>query len=188
MIIPGGGGSGKTVFILSALKKGWKLFAAEFVHFTAGKKLRFYKGAIRDAVRVDTFRDHFPEMADKLNVDLKEETGSKLVVDFSPFQFEDYVLDDPEIILAFPHVEEKRSKVIHSEVKDRETILRNLFNSASEKLGKSILLYGKFAVPGLDTMTLAQKRMENLETFLTSGNIERSFVWVSGVREVINIV
>ncbi len=188
MIISGGAGAGKTVFILSALKKGWKIFSTEFVHFRVKEKVEFFKGALKDAVRVDTFQYHFPEMAEKLGVNLKEETGSKLMVDFSSFRAEEDTLSDPEITLIFPHVEEKRERLIHKEVKDRESLLRTLFNTASEKIGKSMLLYGKWAVPGLDTLFLAEKRLERLEKFLERGKIQKSFLWVSGVKEVIEIV
>ena len=188
VIISGGAGAGKTVFILSALKKGWKIFSTEFVHFRVKDKVEFFKGPIRDAVRVDTFRYHFPEMVEDLGINLREETGSKLVVDFSPFQVREYKLIDPEIILIFPHVEEKRERVIRKEIKDREILLRNLFNNASEKMEKSLLLYGKWAIPGLDTFPLAEKRRERLEKFLERGRVKESFLWVSGVKEVMKIV
>jgi hypothetical protein len=110
------------------------------------------------------------------------------VVDFSPFQYENYTLENPEITLVFPHVEESRKKVICHEVESRETILRNLFNSASEKLGKSILLYGKMALPGLDTVVLSQNRQRNLEKFMKIGKFEKSLLWISGVKEVMDIV
>ena len=188
MVISGGAGSGKTIFILSALKKGWKILSTEFVHFRVGEKVEFFKGSLRDAVRVDTFQYHFPEMREKLGINLKEEAGSKLVVDFSPFQVDRYKLIDPDIVVIFPHVEEKREIIIHKKIKDRETLLRNLFNTASEKIGKSVLLYGEFALPGLDTLYLAEKRRRRIERFLEIGKIKDSFLWASGVKKVIELM
>jgi hypothetical protein len=79
-----------------------------------------------------------------LNINtLKEETASKIVVDFSPFQAENYMIKNPEIILLFQYVEEKRSSIIYEETNNKKLILRNLFNSASEKIGKSVLIYGR---------------------------------------------
>ena len=188
LIVSGGAGSGKTVFILSALERGWRVFATEFVHLQIKKNVQFYRGALKDAVRVDTFRHHFPHLAEKLGLDLKEETGDKLVVDFSLFKVEEKVLKDPRIVFIFPHVEEKRERIIYRELRDRESILRNLFQNASEKLGKSLLLYGCWAVPGLDTPVLAEKRMERLMKLLEKGKVEKTLVWVSGVKEVSEIV
>ncbi|HIE43887.1 MAG TPA: hypothetical protein EYP78_03710 [Candidatus Omnitrophica bacterium] len=188
MIIPGGAGSGKTIFILSALKKGWEVFSTEFIHFRVRESVEFFKGSLKDGVRLSTLRDHFPKMAEKLGITLKEEIGGKLVVDFSPFQVESDTLQNFEITLVFPHVEERKEQVIHQEVTDREFILRNLFNNASEKICKSILLYGEIGIPGLDTIELANKRIRALNLFLELGRIKQSFIWVSGVREVEGIL
>lgn len=182
LIIPGGAGSGKSVFIFSALNQGWKVFSTEFVHFRIHEELEFFKGSLKDAVRVDTLKLYFPEIAKKLGVCIREETGSKQVVNLSSFQYSDYRLINPEIYLVFPHIEEKRDHISCKEVKDTEIILRNLFLSASEKIGKSNLLYGRMPLPGLDTPLLAEKRKENLENFLKSGAIKQCLSWVSGVK------
>lgn len=184
MVVSGGAGSGKTIFMLSALKKGWKIFSTEFLHFKADGKLKFFKGSLKDAVRADSFRGHFPGLAKELKVDLKEEAGSKLVVDFSPFQYGGSELEAPEIILVFPHVEESRSRVIRKKVGEREVLLRNLFENASEKIGKSMLLYGEWPLPGLDEVRLAAERLRNIGEFLGKGRIADSFSWVSGVKDV----
>jgi len=42
-----------------------------------------FKGLLKDAVRLDTFREFFPEWPARLGVDLKAEAGGKLVVDLS---------------------------------------------------------------------------------------------------------
>jgi len=188
MIISGEAGSGKTIFILSALEKGWKIFSTEFVHFRVGGEVEFFKGPLKDAVRVDTFQRHFPDMAEKLHVRLKEETAGKLVVDFSSFQVEDYVLRNPEITLVFPHIEEERKNIIEKDVAEEEMLLRILFDNVSQKIEESILLYGRIALPGLDALHLAAKRMKNIERFLNRARILRRLFWVSGVGEVMGIV
>ena len=187
LVIPGGAGAGKTVFILDALDRGWKLFGTEFAHFRLSESVEFFKGAVKDAVRVETLRSHFPQWIKKLGITVKEEIGSKLVVDLSSYQDTSEWIQDPEIILVFPHVEEKRKNLVVSEIQDRETMIRHLFHAASEKICKSQLLYGRMAVPGLDTDALAQKRLKHLEKFVQSGIIKLSLLWISGVTEVTEI-
>jgi len=191
LIIPGGSGSGKTVFILSAIRNGWKIFSTEFVHFSVKESIKFFKGPIRDGIRIDTLKDHFPDMAEKLGLNintLKKETASKLVVDFSSFQVENYTIKNPEIILLFPHVEEKRGSIIYEETNNKELLLRNLFNSASEKIGKSVLLYGKIGLPGLDNIFLAEKRVDNIKKFIKKAKITKSALVVLGVKDVEQII
>jgi len=183
VIIPGGAGAGKSVFILSALRKGWKIFSTEFVHFRVKGGIEFFKGSLKDAVRVDTLKYYFQDMAEELGINLKAEIGGKMVVDLSLFQVDEYKIQPTEVILIFPHVEERRDRIIYEEIREMETLLRKLFNNASDKIGKSILLYGKLAVPGVDSVRLGQKRKENLEKFLQSGKVKKSVLWISGVKE-----
>jgi len=187
LVIPGGAGAGKTVFIFCALDRGWKLFGTEFAHFRVSENVEFFKGALKDAVRVETLRCHFPEWAEKLGITIEEETGNKLVIDLNSYQEPSERIQNPEIFLVFPHVEEKRENIVVSEIQDRETLIRHLFHAASEKICKSQLLYGRMAVPGLDTDVLAQKRLKHLERFIQSGIIKLSLSWVSGVTGVTEI-
>ena len=184
LIIPGGAGAGKSVFIFTALSQGWKILSTEFVHFQVKDTVTFFKGALQDAVRVDTFKYHFPEFARKMNIALEEEMGGKLLVDLSPFQCSPDQLNNPEISLVFPHVEEKRDRLIFHEIKEKESILRQLFHSASEKMEKSLLLYGQVAVPGIDNLFLVEKRKVSLEKFMEKGIIKNSFFWVSGIKDI----
>ena len=187
LVVQGGAGAGKTVFIFNALDRGWKLFGTEFAHFRVSEGVEFFMGAAKDAVRVETLRSHFPKWINKLGITVKEEVGSKLVVDLSRYQDTSDRIQNPEIILVFPHVEEKRRNIIVREIQDRETLIEHLFHAASEKICKSQLLYGRMAVPGLDTDVLAQKRLRHLESFIHSGLIKLSLSWISGVTEVTEI-
>ena len=184
LIIPGGAGAGKSVFIFTALSQGWKILSTEFVHFRVKDTVTFFKGALQDAVRVDTFKYHFPEFAQKMNIQLEEEMGGKLMVDLSSFQCSPYQLSNPEISLIFPHIEEKRDRLVYQEVKGQESVLRRLFHSASEKIEKSLLLYGQMALPGIDNLFLAEKRKLSLEKFIEKGIIKNSFTWVSGIKDI----
>jgi hypothetical protein len=81
-------------------------------------------------------------------------------------------------------VEEKRQRVIKEDVEDRDTFLRILFHNASDKISKSTLLYREFAIPGVDSVSLVQRRKENIRNLLRSGIIKKSLIWVPGVDDV----
>jgi len=183
LIISGGAGAGKSVFLFAALRAGWKIFSTEFVHLRIANSVEFFKGSLKDAVRVDTLKVHFPDLASEFGAELQAEAGGKLLVDLCNYQVEDYQLSDPEVMVVFPHVENNWDGFEYREIADKEILLRKLFASASEKIEKSILLYGCQAVPGLDSLQLSEKRKINMEKLLQSGVIKKSLGWVSGVRD-----
>ena len=88
------------------------------------------------------------------------------------------------MVLVIPHVEEKRQRIIQEDVEDRDAFLRILFHNASDKIGKSTLLYREFAIPGVDSVSLVQKRKDNIRNLLRSGIMKKSVIWVSGVNDV----
>lgn len=184
LIIPGGAGAGKSVFIFKALDQGWKLLATEFVHFQVKGDVFVLKGAFKDAVRVETLRFHFPEWTQKLNLPMEEEVGGKLVVNLSGYQDERERIENPEIVLVFPHVEEEWERFWMEELKSQEELLRRLFHNASEKVGKSQILYGRMPVPGLDTSFLAQKRWNRLQRLYESGRLSQSFQSTTGIQDI----
>jgi len=184
LVVLGGAGAGKTVFLLSSLHAGWRLFSTEFVHFRVGDVVEFFKGPVKDPVRVDTLQNFFPWVVDEIGVDLEATVGGKTLVDLSTYQTEVDVLTDPDVLLVIPHVEEVRNCIIEKKTEDQEYLLTTLFLNASDKIGKSTLLYGRFAVPGVDSPHLAQKRTENIKKILAKRVIKKSIIWVSGVADV----
>jgi hypothetical protein len=184
LVILGGAGAGKTVFVLSSLRLGWRLFSTEFVHFRVNEGIEFFKGPVRDPVRIDTLKSSFPWVIDELDVDIKASVGGKTLVNLSAYQTESDVITNPDVVLVIPHVEEMRKRIIEREREDQEYLLKTLFLNASDKIGKSMLLYGQFAVPGFDSSALAQEREKNIRRLLTRGVINKSIIWVSGVADV----
>jgi len=61
-VVIGGAGSGKTVYLLSGLEKGLKLFSTETVHFCiANDELTWLMGSLFDNVRWGTLIHDFPQ-------------------------------------------------------------------------------------------------------------------------------
>lgn len=183
LIIPGGPGAGKSVFLFKALDHGWKLFATEFVHFQVEEDVSLLKGALKDAVRVENLRFHLPQWAQKRSLSQKEEVGGKRVVDLSSYQDERERIENPEVVLIFPHVEENWDRFRLEELHSREELFRKLFLNASEKLGKSQFLYGRMAVPGVDDPLLARKRGNRLQRLYESGTLSLILQCTTGIKD-----
>lgn len=62
------------------------------------------------------------------------------------------------------------------------------FISASEKIGKSVLIYGRIGLPGLDNIFLAEKRVDNIKNFIKKAKITKSTLAVLGVKDVEQLI
>ena len=68
-VIIGGAGSGKTVYLLSGLEKGLKLFSTETAHFRIDKgNIVWYMGSVVDNVRYGTLIQDFPRFLPSGNI------------------------------------------------------------------------------------------------------------------------
>jgi hypothetical protein len=183
----GSKGSGKTCLILRGLELGFKLFSAEMTHFCfENNSLKFFKGALVDNIRIGNLKYNFPKILKRLAINIPEiqdEWEKKIAVDLS--QFETYFdeLKDPEIIVFFPHIEEVKEKAQLSDLSDKKrTILKLLFENASEKIGEEFLLYESIPISGIDNEDAQKNRFEAIKNFLDKGRITRILKIVAGAR------
>ncbi len=159
-IVAGGAGSGKTVYLLSGLKRGLSLLSTETVHFRKeGRHIRWFMGSLIDNVRAGTLRHHFSEfLRPEMAVPRKEEWQKKFPVDLSSYRWREETLVDPELFILFPRIEEGcRSFIVHAFSNDRETA-RFLFANVSEKVAETVVLYDQILLPGMDGAELAEAR------------------------------
>lgn len=159
-IIAGGAGSGKTVYLLTGLKRGLALFSTETVHFRKeGRHIHWFMGSLVDNVRAGMLRRHFPEFwREGLKAPGEEEWRKKCAVDLSSYRWKQDHLVDPEIVILFPRIEEEtRSFFVHPFLDDREKV-KSLFANISEKIAETIILYDRIPIPGLDQAPLAEAR------------------------------
>lgn len=190
-IIIGGPGSGKTCFLLNAIEKGLKIFSTELVHFKiAGRGSPiFYKGPLADNIRVGNLKYDYPKAREMLKVDLPEirdEWGTQVWdVDMSGFQTSFDELEDPAIIIVFPHVEHKWDKTIKGQIEDKRVLKKSLFDNISEKIGKSFVLYESLPMSGLDSEESVDRRMENVEGFVDKANIKKVVRITTGAGDYI---
>lgn len=186
-IICGGAGSGKTVFILEGIQEGLKIFSTEMVHFRieAGHRLRFYKGSLLDNTRIGTLKYSFPEAYKMLDIELPEvedEWGRKITIDLSRHQTASNYLDDPEIVVVFPHIEEEKNDSTVTKIEDKRLLCKLLFDNLSEKIGETILLYEQVPMTGLDTPSSSRKRLRAVNEFVRCVRLKKAVKVIAGTR------
>ena len=79
---------------------------------------------------------------------------------------------NPTLSFVFPRIEAGREKAIAHNLDDPRTLTRLLFESVSEKIGATALLYEELPVTGLDSPALAQTRWEAATQLVAAPNWE----------------
>ncbi len=181
----GSAGSGKTCLILRGLELGLKLFSTEMTHFEIkGGKLHLYKGSLVDNIRIGNLKYSYPDILKQLDIELPQtpdEWGKKIAVDLGKFETPFDEVTDPEIVVLFPHVEEKRDKVHLSDMRDKERVVfRLLFNNATEKIGEEVLLYESIPVSGLDSPVGRDRRLDAIRNFMDKRQLVKILKLVAG--------
>ena len=106
--------------------------------------MKFYKGALVDNVRIGNLKYNYPFILEKLDVKLgcvENEWGKKIALDMGRFQTKQDVIEDPQLVIILPRVEQGRKEHFSQVEKDAQKVSRQLFENASEKIGQSVLLF-----------------------------------------------
>lgn len=169
LIVLGGAGAGKTVMLLEGLRRGYQVFSTELVHFQLQPRgCVFFKGALLDNVRVGNLVYDFPRVGETLGVEIPRVSNPwavKMVVDFGRVTTEDDELLNPDVTLLFPKIEAGRDETTITEIGNPQTLAKMLFESASEKIGGTELLYESIPFGGLDKPDLMFKRLAMMRRF-----------------------
>lgn len=163
-LIAGGAGSGKTVYLLSGLEKGLKLFSAELVHFRVKKEsLEWFLGALIDNVRIGTLRHHFPRFKPEIRKsEKKDEWQEKIALDLTAHKAKKEVLINPEIVMIFPRIEEGRQGFHLNLIEERRKTAKLIFDNISQKLAETVILYDQIPLVGFDNPRIAQARLNKV--------------------------
>jgi hypothetical protein len=176
MVIVGKAGAGKTVYTLEGLVRGYQVFSTEMTYFRlVPEGVALYRGALMDNIRVGNFVYDFPEAAERLGLDLPQVDdpwAAKISVDLNVATTEEAVLINPRLSFIFPRIEAGRDHAIVSDVARPRTLTRLLFDSASEKIGTTTLLYEELPVIGLDSPALARARWEAVSRLVAAPDWE----------------
>jgi hypothetical protein len=173
-VVAGGGGSGKTVYLLSGLSRGLRLFSTETVHLELkGEEPVWRMGSLVDNIRLGTLKYDFPEFLPDIPLPPPDRLWQeKTAVDLSGFRWKDETIQGLSgILLLFPRIEMGRRDFVLDRITDRERAAKRLFDNASEKLAESFVLYDTIAVPGFDNTAAAQHRLDAMRLFVKDQNI-----------------
>jgi hypothetical protein len=167
--VVGGPGAGKTVFLLAGIVRGYQIFSTEMLYFHFGPDgCTFLKGALLDNVRLGSLLYDYPKAAEKLGLQLPEAEdvwGTKVTIDLHSVATADDELLSPDVTFLFPRIEAGREVAIVNDVTDKRKLKKMLFDSATEKIGATTLLYESIPVGSFDTPHLMGKRLEAIQRF-----------------------
>ena len=76
LLVVGGAGAGKTVFLLKGLEDDWAIFSTEMTHFRFTEKgYEFYMGSLYDNIRLGNLIYDFPRANERLKVEIPPVRG-----------------------------------------------------------------------------------------------------------------
>jgi len=162
-VIIGGAGSGKTVYLLSGLEKGLKLFSTETVHFQMDEgNAIWYMGSVVDNVRCGTLMHDFPRFLPAGDIpDPQTQWQNKVAIDLSKFCTQKETIRNPQAVhILFPRIEKGFERYLWNSVKDNRKAEKILFDNITQKVAETTLLYDKLTVLGLDGIDLANARLQ----------------------------
>ena len=164
LLVVGGAGAGKTVFLLKGLEDDWRIFSTEMTHFRfTGKGYEFYMGSLYDNIRLGNLIYDFPQAKDKLKIEMPpgvtDVWGHKIAIDMGHIAAERRYLN-PRVTVVDARIESGRETPIIKTVTRKEKIVKILFDNATEKLGPTLVFYDVIPVESFDTPELMRRRLK----------------------------
>jgi hypothetical protein len=174
LLVVGGAGAGKTVFLLKGLEDDWRIFSTEMTHVAFSPEGPvFHMGSLYDNIRLGNLIYDFPKAKDRLEVklpDVADVWGHKIAIDMRHIAAEPKYVN-PRIQIIDAKIESGRDKPIVKTVTRKEKIVKILFDNATEKFGNTIVLYDKIPVMSLDTPELSRRRLQAMTRLVEVGNL-----------------
>ncbi len=174
-VVAGGAGSGKTVYLLGGLMRGLRLVSTETVHLRLLEGgSAWHIGSLVDNIRLSTLKFDFPQFLEGTALPAAEDIWQeKMALDLSSHRWDEDIIHHPNaIVLLFPHIEQGRRQFILRPFRNRHQAARRLFDNISEKLNESFILYDSIAVPGFETASGAQQRLNAVQRFVQDPHIK----------------
>lgn len=170
LLVVGGAGAGKTVFLLKGLEDDWKIFSTEMTHFRfTDKGYEFYMGSLYDNIRLGNLIYDFPKANEKLQVEIPpgvtDVWGYKIAIDMRHIAASPHYRN-PRVTVVDARIESGRDTPIVKTVTRQEKIVKILFDNATEKLGPTLVFYDIIPVESFDTPELMRRRLEVMQRFV----------------------
>lgn len=169
LLVVGGAGAGKTVFLLKGIEDDWQIFSTEMTHFKfTDQGYVFYMGSLFDNIRLGNLIYDFPRAKEKLEVkipDVPDVWGHKIAIDMKHIAAQPYYLN-PQVTIVEAKIESGRESAICKTITRKEKIVKILFDNATEKFGSTVILYDCIPVESMDTPELMSRRMQDMYRFV----------------------
>ncbi len=185
-LVIGGAGSGKTVYLLSGLDKGLRLFSTETVHFCIkNNEIEWYKGSLVDNIRLGTLVHDFPQFLPDIEMPPPEKLWQKkIALDLSSYATDfDTIKKVRAVSILFPHIEQGRKGCVQNEVIDVKKSSKLVFDNISQKIAETTILYDQLPVLGLDEKDMARSRLERSSEIVKHPSIDRVVSILSNPQE-----
>ena len=184
-VIIGGAGSGKTVYLLSGLEKGLKLFSTETVHFQIKNNIStWFIGSLVDNIRYGTLIYDFPKFFPKVKPPPQDKVWQeKMALDLSAYKTDFSKVTDPnKIYLIFPRLEEGRKRLTTTTVKNKNKAIKMLFDNISQKISETFILYDSIPVLGFEEKEATYKRLKSLQYLIKIPNLSQTAIRLSNPK------
>ncbi len=183
LIVGGGSGAGKSVYLFEGLREGYQVFTAEMTFFRQDHNgIHFYKGALHDNVWTGSIQGEYADLIrDKLGVQHLEQRQSflaKAVIDLTPAATAQDVISNPKVLMLISRLEQDRTTCSVTPISDAHTAACRVYEVASEKLQSGYVLYERYAAPNVDDAELQAQRFDLCLKFVQGS-------WMRGVRKVV---
>jgi len=174
LLVVGGPGAGKTVFLLKGLEDDWQIFSTEMTHFKfTDQGYVFYMGFLYDNIRLGNLIYDFPQARERLKVeipDVADPWGHKIAIDMRGIAAKPQYLN-PWVTILDARIESGRNIPIVKTITQKEKIVKLLFDNATEKFGSTFVLYDCIPVESLDTPDVMARRLEAMYRFVEEVNL-----------------
>jgi hypothetical protein len=169
LLVVGGAGAGKTVFLLKGLEDDWRIFSTEMTHFRFTETgYEFYMGSLYDNIRLGNLIYDFPKVKEKLKVEIPpgvtDVWGHKIAIDMKHIAAQFRYLN-PRVTVVDARIESGREQPVVKTVTRREKIVKILFDNATEKLGPTLVFYDVIPVGTFDRPELMRRRLQVMTRF-----------------------
>ena len=169
LLVVGGAGAGKTVFLLKGLEDDWQIFSTEMTHFRfTDQGYEFYIGSLYDNIRLGTLIYDFPNANKKLKVEIPSVPdiwSHKIAIDMGHIAAKPKYLN-PRVTVVDAKIESGRDTPVVKTITRKEKIVKLLFDNATEKFCSPVILYDVIPVEGLDTPELMKRRLQTMTRFV----------------------
>lgn len=194
LVIAGKAGVGKTVFLLEAIQCGYEIFSTEMTYFRFFPDgVEFYRGALYDNIRVGSLLYDFPGAAQRLGLDLPKVDNPwshKINISMRSATTDNPTLVNPTLSFIFPRIEKGYQHAIVEDISHPRTLIRLLYDVASEKIGSTFLMYEELPAVGLDSPDLADNRWEAVSQLVSAShwNIKQARTTLAGPKSCMEVI